>query len=233
MDDPEAFSFVYGMLLPRVAVSRGLLESLGAAELQAVLEHERYHASNLDPLKLALARSLTAGFFLLPALGSLRARYVTGRELAADRRAIALCGSRPLAGALLSVVRGPEWSTLDGVAPIDGAAAVGGVRAISAAALLEARIVQLETGSQPRVEAPGFARWALSLLAAGMLTALFALAVNGFGGAAAVHRATGAPLAAAALLGSLACAAPFAGAGALAYALVALRGAIGRARPLP
>ena len=138
VDRPEAFSFVYGMLAPRVTVSRGLLESVHAAELRAVLEHERYHVSNLDPLKIALARALTTGFFLLPALGCLRARYVAGRELAADERAIALCGRRPLAGALLKAVRGPEWSELDVVAAIGGSE------------LLEARVTQLETGSQPR-----------------------------------------------------------------------------------
>lgn len=43
LDAPEPFSFVYGILTPRVALSRGLLESTSHEELRAVLEHERYH----------------------------------------------------------------------------------------------------------------------------------------------------------------------------------------------
>ena len=32
----------------------------------AVLEHERYHVRNLDPLKVMLARGVPAMFFYLP-----------------------------------------------------------------------------------------------------------------------------------------------------------------------
>ena len=60
VDAPESFSFVYGVLSPRVAVSRGLLEGVSGGELRAVLEHERYHVCNLDPLKVVLVRALTA-----------------------------------------------------------------------------------------------------------------------------------------------------------------------------
>ena len=97
VDAADSFSFVYGVMTPRVAVSRGLLERTTDDELRAVLEHERYHVRNIDPFKAALVRVLSQALFILPALESLRARYVTGRELAADRRAVALCGRRPLA----------------------------------------------------------------------------------------------------------------------------------------
>lgn len=50
VDAPESFSFVHGVLSPRVVVSRGLLEDVSDRELRAVLEHERYHVCNLDPL---------------------------------------------------------------------------------------------------------------------------------------------------------------------------------------
>src|SRR5271165_2581003 len=114
----DSFSFVYGVLTPRVAVSSGFLEGATSAELRAVLEHEHYHVRNLDPLKVVLVRALSTTLFFLPALESLRARYVAGRELAADRRAVEVCGRRPLAGALLKVVRGPEWSELGVAAAI-------------------------------------------------------------------------------------------------------------------
>jgi Zn-dependent protease with chaperone function len=87
LDSAELSSFVYGILVPRVAVGRGFLESLTAEELRAALEHERYHVRHLDPLRALLGKTLTEAFFLLPSLEVLRLRYEAGRELAADRRA--------------------------------------------------------------------------------------------------------------------------------------------------
>jgi beta-lactamase regulating signal transducer with metallopeptidase domain len=211
VDAYESFSFVYGALSPRVAVSRGLLEGVSKRELRAVLEHERYHVCNLDPLKAMLVRALSAALFFLPALGSLRARYVAARELAADRRAVEICGRRSLAGALLKVLREPDWSELE------VAVSIGGPE------LLSARVAQLETGNEPRLQAPSASRIAISLLGIGVLAATFLASVSSFGGAAAVHHATGTGLAAATLLGGLSCAAPFAGAGFLAYLTILLR----------
>jgi Zn-dependent protease with chaperone function len=211
VDAPDSFSFVYGVLTPRVAVSRGLLEGASRRELRAVLEHERYHVCNLDPLKVVVVRALSAALFLLPALDSLRAGYVAGRELAADRRAVAVCGRGPLAGALLKVVCGPEWSELE------VAAAIGGPE------LLDIRVVQLETGVEPPLQALGVRRVMLSLLGAALPAATFLAPLSSFGGLTAVRYATGTGLANATLIGGLLCAAPFAGGGVLAYALIALR----------
>lgn len=211
VDASDSFSFVYGVLTPRVAMSRGLLEGASRGELRAVLEHERYHVCNLDPLKIVLVRALSAALFFLPALGSLRARYVAGRELAADRRAVAVCGRRSLAGALLKVVRGPEWSEL-GVA-----AAIGGPEQLAV------RVAQLEIGAEPKPEAFSAMRVVLSLVGVTLLAVAFLASVSGFGGPAAVYHATGVGLASATLLGSISCTAPFAGAGLLAYSLIAIR----------
>ena len=211
LDAPESFSFVYGVLSPRVAVSRGLLDRVSGRELRAVLEHERYHVCNLDPLKIVLVRALSAALFFLPALDTLCARYVAARELAADRRAVALCGRRPLVGALLQVVRGPAWSELDVAAPI------------GAPELLDARLAQLETGAEPVPQVLTVTRATLSLLGAAVLLATFLVSVSSFGGPTAVHHATGTGLADATLLGSLYCAAPVALAGLLAYLVIALR----------
>ncbi len=211
VDAGDSFSFVYGVLTPRVAVSRGLLERATADELRAVLEHERYHVGNIDPLKAALVRVLAEALFVLPALDSLRTRYVAGRELAADRRAVALCGRRPLAGALLKVVRGPDWSEL------------GGAAAISSPELLNVRVVQLETGSEPKPEALDAKSVILSLGGAALFAVVFLASVSGLGGATAVYHATGTGLMAATWLGTINCTAPFAGAGLLMYSLIALR----------
>ncbi len=211
VDAADSFSFVYGLLTPRVAVSRGLLERATGAELRAVLEHERYHVRNIDPLKAAIVRVLSEALFFLPALNSLRARYVAGRELAADRRAVAFCGRSPLAGALLKVVRGPLWNEQSGAA------------AISSPELLDVRLLQLETGSEPKPEAFDAKSVILSLGGAALFTLAFLVSVSCLGGAAAVYYATGTGLMAATGLNALTCTAPFAGAGLLIYSLLAVR----------
>jgi Zn-dependent protease with chaperone function len=211
MDAADSFSFVYGVMTPRVAVSRGLLESMTGEELRAVLEHERYHVRNLDPLKAAIVRVLSDALFFLPALDSLRARYIAGRELAADRRAVAACGRRSLAGALLKVVRGPDWSEQAGAA------------AISSPELLDVRLLQLETGSEPKPEALDAESIALSLGGVASFAVVFLVSVSCLGGAAAVYHATGTGLIAATSLDALTCTAPFAVAGLVMYSLIALR----------
>jgi len=65
LDAPERFSFATACLTPRVAVSRGLLQGISDEELRAVLEHERYHVCNLDPLKILLVQALSATVLLL------------------------------------------------------------------------------------------------------------------------------------------------------------------------
>jgi Zn-dependent protease with chaperone function len=182
VDSSEAFSFTYGAATPRVAISRGLVAAASPRELDAVLEHERYHVRNLDPLKVLIARALPATFFYLPALRELRGRYIAGRELAADRRALESCGREPLAGALFKVVRGPRWPELG------GAAAIGGPE------LLDVRVAQLETGSEPRIGGVSTTALLLSVVALVALTAAFVVTVVGVGGPDAVTRQTGTSL---------------------------------------
>lgn len=211
VDAPETFSFVYGALAPRVAVSSGLLERVSNPELWAVLEHEHYHVRNLDPLKLMLMRALEGALPSLTALDLLRTRYLTSRELAADRHAIAVCGRRPLAGALLKVASGPRWSERDLTASFaDGE-------------LLNLRLIQLETGAAPRPKCLGLTRAAVSLLGAAMLPVVLLVSASNFDGAATIHEVGGISLVANALLASLSCTAPFVAAGLLFYLAIALR----------
>lgn len=137
VEAPQPFSFAYGLLGPRVVISTALVDALNNEELAAVLEHERYHVRAFDPLKVVLARAMTAGFFYLPVLRPLRSRYVASREIAADRSAVSAYGRGALAGALVRAVSGPDWANL-------GAAA-----ALSGTELLEERIIHLETGDEP------------------------------------------------------------------------------------
>ncbi|HEX9548888.1 MAG TPA: M56 family metallopeptidase, partial [Acidimicrobiales bacterium] len=157
VESGDAFSFAYGMTRPQVAVSRGLVESVSDEELAAVLHHERYHVTNFDPLKVVLARGLPDALFFLPVLRELRGRYVTGRELAADRRAMRKTDAPSVAGALFKVVGGPAGVDLA------TAAAIGGDEA------LEARVSQLESGTEPPVAPMSRGRLLASAGGAGML----------------------------------------------------------------
>jgi Zn-dependent protease with chaperone function len=204
-DSAERFSFAYGALTPRVALSRGLFETASPEELDAVLAHERYHVRNLDPLKVMLARALPAAFFYLPALRRLRARYVAGRELAADRRALDSCGRRPLAGALYKVARGPAWPELS------SAAAIGGPD------LLDARIEQLETGDEPPVGGLTLGAVALSAIGVAALTALFVVSVTGLAGSSAIADLVGEDVTPADVGGVILCAVAFAVGGWLGF----------------
>jgi TRAP-type C4-dicarboxylate transport system permease small subunit len=194
----DSFSFVYGALSPRVVVSRGLADHASASELAAVLEHERYHVRNLDPLKVIVVRTIEAALFYVPALRAPLDRYIAGRELAADRHALDTHGRGPLAGALLKVVRAPSWEELQ------TAAAIGGPE------LLDVRIAQLESGAEPPLGGASPTRWALSGIGLVAPVAAFVVAVAAYGGPSAVAQAMapGASFGAVDVFMCLACATP-------------------------
>ena len=233
IDAADPFSFVYGLLTPRVAVSRGLLSQASPSELQAVLEHERYHVRNLDPMKGAILRALSTALFFLPVLSSLRARYAVDRELAADRRAVLRCGRRPLAGALLKAVNGAErMETQVAAAHVTAHLMAGRVTAqlmqtqvtarLGGRELLDVRVAQLHSGAQPRPTAIGFARVAVSLL--GVAVLLFAyLASVACVESPSTRVARAVELAGAAGRGGLSCGALFAAVGLAVYLFAALR----------
>jgi Zn-dependent protease with chaperone function len=156
VESSERFSCTLGILRPRVVVTKELLDTSTPGELAAVLAHEAHHVRTADPLKMVIARSLARSLFVLPVLGRLYERYLAGRELAADRKAIRSAGTAGLAGALLKTIAGP--SGMD----IGAAAALGGEHA------LELRLSQLETGIEPAFGSLG--RRTLYLSGAGALT---------------------------------------------------------------
>ncbi|WP_116052080.1 M56 family metallopeptidase [Amycolatopsis palatopharyngis] len=133
------YAFTYGVWHPRVAVSTGLVARAGQDELVAVLRHEGYHVRHRDPLKVLALRTWAAAFFLIPLIGDVLQRILDGQELKADRAAVRECGVSPVAAALLKATGEPDS------APGTAQAAMGGP------ALLEARVIQLETGRGPRM----------------------------------------------------------------------------------
>lgn len=146
------FAFTYGLLRPQAVVSSGLAAVAAPGELSAVLVHECAHVRGHDPLKALVAATLTARHFAFPLLDQLRETFAADRELAADRRAVAHCGTRAVAGALLKAAGTPRWAAM---AP---AAAMGGRD------LLEARIAQLEKGRPPRPARPAPRRVAVTVV---------------------------------------------------------------------
>jgi Zn-dependent protease with chaperone function len=129
VDSAARFAFCYGFRRPRILLSTGLLATLSDGEIESLLLHEREHARQRDPLKVAVGRLLVAMMFFMPLASSLYHRYLVEKELAADQAAIAVQGqSRNLARALLTLI--------ETTAPRPSAGA-------SAAEALEARIAAL------------------------------------------------------------------------------------------
>ncbi len=102
---PAAFCF--GLLLPRVAITAGLLDRLDDTELIAVLLHERHHQWRRDPLRYLLLHAVVSGLFMLPLARAAKRWVETRIELAADRAALAVVPRGALAGALIAALAGP------------------------------------------------------------------------------------------------------------------------------
>jgi beta-lactamase regulating signal transducer with metallopeptidase domain len=210
VDDPAPSCYVCGVFRPRVVVGRRTLTLLPGPQLRAVLEHERYHVLNLDPLRLVVVRVIRSTLFMLPALEALHRRYLTGRELAADARAVTACGREPLVAALHQLVAADERASL-------------GIEAgIASPDSLPARVHQLESGRLPRPEAPNHTRVVCSLAVIAALATAFLASIWGLGGPTAVRQATGTGLGSALLLATASCAVPFAVVGILGYTMLAL-----------
>jgi Zn-dependent protease with chaperone function len=104
IDDDRPQAFCAGLFHPRVYLSTGTVKMLDAPALDAVLAHERHHASRHDPLRLACARALAAGLFYMPALRRLVSRQHALAEISADEAAVISAGGdrSALASAILS-----------------------------------------------------------------------------------------------------------------------------------
>jgi Zn-dependent protease with chaperone function len=102
--DRRPQAFCAGYLRPSIYVSRGTLELLSEAELDAVLAHEHHHSRARDPLRFACGRILAHALFFVPALRSLCDRDADLAEVSADRAAVRASGGQraPLAAALLA-----------------------------------------------------------------------------------------------------------------------------------
>jgi hypothetical protein len=129
--DGRAFVFCYGYMAPRVCISTALCALLSNEELGAVLRHEAHHVRHRDPLRILVGRTFASGLFFLPAGGALRNGFLTGKEICADREAIAAGDALALPRALVKMLGAerPQWPA--------------GVLAVGAMTPTEARIHSL------------------------------------------------------------------------------------------
>jgi Zn-dependent protease with chaperone function len=149
-----------------VFVTSGMVASLTAEELDAVLVHEAEHARRRDPLRRLVGRAAADVLFWLPLVGWWSRRRLEDAELAADRAAIDRVGRSPLARALRATA-----------AP---AAPAAGARFDGAG---PARVSQL-LGEQPPPRPPPLVACLLSLL--GLILAVSLAMCVGQGLASAV-----------------------------------------------
>ena len=82
-------AFVLGPLRPEIFVSRSLLQSLDADELEAVLLHEEHHQRTRAPLRTLALGAWTQLVGLIPVVGGWIDRRLAQLEIDADRYAMA------------------------------------------------------------------------------------------------------------------------------------------------
>jgi BlaR1 peptidase M56 len=117
--DERPRAFCAGLIRPRVYVSSGAVAVLDEPTLEAVLAHERHHASRRDPLRLATGRVAARALFFVPGLGELVRRQEALAELSADESAVAAAPENrsALARAMLSFADQSHDDDVVGVDP--------------------------------------------------------------------------------------------------------------------
>ncbi len=122
VNDKNLFSFCAGIVLPRIIITTGLVESLTNKELEAVFLHEQAHLQSRDPLKIILGKTLASMFFFLPIFSQLNRNMNATNEILADRFVLnSQRGTIYLRGALKKILRTPQvaLATVPGIASPD------------------------------------------------------------------------------------------------------------------
>jgi beta-lactamase regulating signal transducer with metallopeptidase domain len=107
LDSGQPFVMLAGLFRPRLAISRPVIDALGAEELDAAVLHERAHASSYDNLKRLLLLMAPRPFPFHPGFRALERAWTRYAEWAADDRAVSGDPRRSvaLAEALVRVAR--------------------------------------------------------------------------------------------------------------------------------
>lgn len=83
----KPIAFCFGLWIPKVCISTGLIKMLNKDELAAVLLHENSHLIAREPAKLFIVKFFYSIFFFLPGIKTSIHKYATFSELAADELA--------------------------------------------------------------------------------------------------------------------------------------------------
>lgn len=167
-------AFTYGLVFPRIYISKGLLENLDREEMRGVFFHELHHKRRFDPLRFFVLNFLKDAFFYLPIAGYFIGRVRIKKELEADDAVVAVMKEPvSLAGALLkaasfgAVACNPVATHL-----------TGGKDHSTNGGAIEARVKRLIEGVQIRFAAPRPFPVVASILAAGFVAIAFSLSFN-------------------------------------------------------
>ncbi|QYR19548.1 M56 family metallopeptidase [Paenibacillus sp. sptzw28] len=103
---PMPIAVTMGLLRPRVVISTGLLNLMEEDEIEAVIEHEKYHLRHRDPLQMFLLSMLSVSMWYIPIFKWLSVKYNLIIEVMADKHAISKVGSSDVLGsALLKILK--------------------------------------------------------------------------------------------------------------------------------
>ncbi|NEW08608.1 M48 family metalloprotease [Paenibacillus sp. SYP-B3998] len=101
VSDDSFIALTMGMIRPKIIVSTGVLNSYSVNEVQAILQHERYHCMRRDPLKIFISTLLVVGLGYIPIFKCFHHYYKTWKELLADRYVIKMMGTEYVLGSVL------------------------------------------------------------------------------------------------------------------------------------
>jgi Zn-dependent protease with chaperone function len=106
VDDPRPAAYCLPGRRPTVVLTTGTLAVLNAAQLAAVLAHERAHLAGRHHLLMTLARTGRAVLPFIPLLREADVQVARLTELHADDAAVRACASGPLVTALVILATG-------------------------------------------------------------------------------------------------------------------------------
>lgn len=139
-DKPAAYCF--GILNPKIYVSKGMLNLVNKRELEIILRHEKYHLENRDCATQLLAVLIESLFPFLPVFSDLIRLYRHDREIKADRQAAGEAREKQVLSSVLAKLLRFDYAPLPGVA------------ALSDTDTLEARIKSLRSLELPAKKLP-------------------------------------------------------------------------------
>lgn len=106
VDHVRAVAYCLPGRQPTVVLTTGALQVLDAAQLAAVLAHERAHLASRHHLLMTMAQAARAVLPFVPLLRETASQVARLTELHADDRAARTCDSGPLAAALVILATG-------------------------------------------------------------------------------------------------------------------------------